>query len=166
MAGSSFSVNKDESSGDIPIHSKDEEETPTCCSLVSFFGLGLVLTFTIALLILGFAVLGQYVLIPIGQWAIGSGIVTLTVVGISVVTVLVLCFLVVFYIVGIINRFGVERISKTDLPKNRKWIILHGFIVTLIWLILIYNLFGLSQMIEFPESYWIGLVTLTISNAI
>lgn len=158
MAGSSFSLDKGESSDDIPIHSGVEEETPTCSKLISIFGLGLALTLAMSVLFLGFIVLYLNVLIPIGHWPEGPSI--------PWVILLVLSLLVVSYVIGIINRFGVERISKTNLPRNRKWIFLHGFIVTLIGWILIYNLLGFFQMIEPPESYWIGLVSLMISNGI
>ena len=166
MTGDSDTLENEYTSDDIPIHSGDEEETPACCNLFFILFLGLGIAITIVVLFLGFLVLGNYALIPIEHWAEGFDIVILILVEIPLVSVFVLYCLIGSYIIGCINRFGVERISKIDLPHNRKWIILHGFIVTLTGLILVSIFFGFTMMIEPPESYWIGLASYTIIHAI
>ena len=166
MTGDSDTLENEYTSDDIPIHSGHEEDTPACCNVFFILFLGLGIAITIVVLLLGFLVLGNYALIPIENWAEGFDIVILIVVEIPLIMIFVLYWLIGSYIVGNINRYGVSRISKTDLPNNRKWIILHGFIVTLVGYILVYIFFGFTMTIETPESYWVGILSLAISNGI
>jgi hypothetical protein len=105
-------------------------------------------------------------MIPIEQWVEGYSIVFQIAVEIPLFVIFILLFPISFYIVGYINRFGVERISKTKQPNNRKWTILSGFIVYSIGWILIYNILGTTMMVEQPESYWIGILSFALINSI
>ena len=166
MTGERFSSDEGYTSDDIPIQSGDEEEDPACCNWVYMLFLGTVLLILILVFFWGLIILGEYVLIPIENWAEGNGLALLIIVEISLGIILGLCFLCISYIVGIINRFGIKHISGTDMPTNRKWSISHGFILTMVGWFVLNTFYRLSEMIVRPESYWLAILAEALSNAI
>ena len=166
MVGDALRSEENELSETEPTLIEDEEETPTCCNIILIFGVGLGLGLTILVLSLGFIGLGLFVLIPIEQWAEGYDIIIQIFVELPMILILILVLPTIFYIVGTINRFGVQLVSKKRLPRNRKWTVLSGLIVYTLGWILISQIFGFTMNIEHPESYWLGIGSLAITNAI
>jgi len=166
MSGESFSSDVDYASSDPPEYPGDEEDTPTCCNVVFLFFLGLGLTLCILVAFLGITALGTFVLIPIEQWSESLPLPTYVIIEILLFVPFVASFAFGSYVIGIVNRFGVQHISKSDLPKNRKWTIFHGFLILMVGWILTYNVFSFTMSIERSDSYWLALGGLALTNAI
>lgn len=166
MTGDDLMSGKNSSLEVVPNHTEDEAVSSTCCNLFFLITLGLVLGIIILLLFLGFLFLGLFVMIPIEHWSENYSIMIQILVEIPLVIVFILIFPVSFYIIGVINRFRVEQISKARQPNNRRWTLLSGFIVYVIGMLLINGIIGFTMQIEHPESYWIGIVSHAVTDLI
>jgi hypothetical protein len=165
MVGDDFVYNEDKLSGNAPLPIEHVEGS-ACCNVISFFIMGIGLCFSIVVLQLSFMAVGIFAMIPIEEWAGSYNLIVQIIVGIPLFLIFILVLSIIFYIIGFINRFGVERISKMKQPRNRKWIVLTGLIVYVIGLILIQTIFGFTMNVEHPESYWLGLGSIAVTNAI